>query len=100
MTDDRYIITKHDLGYLILPNGDFVTSDGLPRDGYVADDGYAMLGKPLNFRTPTDQERDQINGTNDLLVAAFRDFASIQDNTASLPRLPRAERRRREKDAK
>lgn len=50
-----------DLGFAIMPNGDVVTSDGLPRGSFDEAGWIKQFGRPISFRKPTDEEQDNWN---------------------------------------
>lgn len=64
-----------DGGYSILPNGDVVTSDGLPRGDLNAANWPEIFGKPLTFRKPTEAEAVYAKRVNSALDRAMSAFA-------------------------
>lgn len=66
----------YDLGYSIMPNGDVVTSDGLPRGAFPEKDWPELFGKPLTFRKPTAFEQGDIDRTNRALASSLAAFVA------------------------
>lgn len=62
--DDRFSRVTFDLGYIVMPNGDIITSDGKPRDvdEIQLRTAQELAGHPLEFRfrSPRPDEIDSL----------------------------------------
>jgi len=82
---DRYEFKTYDMAYSILPNGDIVTSDGLPRaiddiQLKIVKDAAKERGEVITFqfRSPTEKEKADLDRQHKSLQSAFEAFLEVQ----------------------
>lgn len=64
-----------DLSFALLPNGDILTSDGLPRGSWDEEGHVRQFGKPPTFRKPTAEEAALLDDNSTALDQAMAQFS-------------------------